>query len=257
MIPKVIHYCWFGGNPLPPLAVKCIESWKKHCPDYEIKEWNESNFDVNFNEYSKEAYKAKKWAFVSDVARLHVIYTEGGIYLDTDVEIIKPLDCFLNSTMFIGFENNEFIATGLGFGAEENFHIVKKMLDIYNDISFLNPNGTFDTTPCPEYNTEIMRQEGFIINNTKQTIKNVTVYSTEYFCPKDYKTNKLKITPNTHTIHHYDASWWEKEHLRDKEKRLRYMRLFGVKFGNRLHNLNYVYKTEGIRGILNKIKEKK
>ena len=119
MIPKKIHYCWFGGNPLPELAIKCLESWKKYCPDYEIIEWNETNFNLDSCEYVREAYQAKKWAFVSDYARLKVVYDNGGIYLDTDVELIKSLDRLLKNKSFFGTETTGVVATGLGFGAEK------------------------------------------------------------------------------------------------------------------------------------------
>ena len=257
-IPKVIHYCWFGGNPFPPLALKCIESWKKYCPDYVIKEWNENNFDINFNAYTEEAYDAQKWAFVSDVARLYSVYTDGGVYLDTDVEIIKPIDEILGNSMFVGFETDKeiLINTGLGFGAEKNFHIVKKMLDIYDNISFIKPDGTFDLTPCPMYNTEIIKNEGFIINNTKQTINNVTVYPTEYFCPKAIRTNKLKISKNTYTIHHYASSWWSDEIHQGYRRKQRYEKIFGQKIGSYMYSADYIYQKRGIRGVLTKIKEK-
>lgn len=217
MIPKIIHYCWFGNSPLPQLALKCIESWKKHCPDYKIKEWNESNFNINFNAYTKEAYKAGKWAFVSDVARLYAVYTEGGIYLDIDVELIKSLNFFLDNSMFIGFESDELLATGLGFGAEKEFYIIKEMLDIYDDISFINSDGEINNTPCSVYNTEFMKKEGFIINNTKQTINGITVFPTEYLCPKNWKNDEMIITLNTYAIHHFLGSWFGDKEIKHLE----------------------------------------
>ena len=153
MIPKVIHYCWFGGNPLPEEAKRCIESWKKYCPDYKIIEWNENNYDVNSNEYMKAAYKEKKWAFVSDYARIDVVYKYGGIYMDTDVELVKELDSFLNDRMYCGWEMRDplldklgrsyenSVAFGLGFGAEKGHPALKKILDLYDRISFYNEDG--------------------------------------------------------------------------------------------------------------------
>lgn len=225
MIPKIIHYCWFGNNPLPPLAVKCIDSWRTHCPDYEIKEWNENNFDMNMARYSKEAAEVDKWAFVADVVRFYVIYNYGGIYLDVDVELLKPLDEFLDTGMFIGFESATEINTGQGFGAEKNFYLVKKMQDIYTDMPFINPDDSFNTTPSPKYTSKIMSAEGFLLNNTKQTIDNIDVYPTEYFCPKDWRTNEIDITPNTHTIHHFLASWWTEEERQQLEANYRYERI--------------------------------
>ena len=153
-IPKIIHYCWFGGNPFPELAQKCIASWKKFCPDYEIKEWNESNYDVTKNQYMREAFENKQWAFVSDYARLDIIYENGGIYLDTDVELLKPLDDLLILTGFMGFEENKKLcATGLGFGAVPKLPIIKEMRDDYDNIIFIKEDGSFDQTPCPYFQT--------------------------------------------------------------------------------------------------------
>ena len=139
MIPKKIHYIWVGGNPLTPLAEKCIESWKKYCPDYEIVRWDESNFDVNQNQYCKEAYENKKWAFVSDYIRLKVLYEEGGIYMDTDVEVVKPLDKFLSNPAFSGFENDTMIPTGI-IASEKNNPWVDKLLKKYDDKHFIKKN---------------------------------------------------------------------------------------------------------------------
>ncbi|TNU75055.1 glycosyltransferase family 32 protein, partial [Lactococcus cremoris] len=136
MIPKVIHYCWFGGQPLPESALKCIESWRRFCPDYEIKQWSEKNYDVNKIQYIKEAYQEKKFAFVTDVARLDIIWNEGGIYLDTDVELIKSLDELLYNSLYLGMERAGRVNTGLGFGAEVNHPIVRANLELYTNIPF-------------------------------------------------------------------------------------------------------------------------
>ena len=136
MIPRTIHYCWFGKTPLPKLAKRCIESWKKYCPDYEIICWDESRFDVNYNQFSHDAYKAGKWAFVSDVARLYIIYHYGGIYLDTDVELTGSLDAFLTNQAFMGTEPDGLVATGLGFGAEKHLQVIREMLDEYSSLPF-------------------------------------------------------------------------------------------------------------------------
>ncbi|MCL1982889.1 MAG: glycosyl transferase [Clostridiales bacterium] len=258
MIPKIIHYCWFGGNPLPALAVKCIESWKKYCPDYEIKEWNESNFDINYNAYTKEAYMSKKWAFVSDVARLYVIYNHGGIYMDTDVEVIKPLDDFLNNHAFSGFELPEFVSTGI-IGCEQNFKLIKEFLGYYDCRKFITEDGNLDLTTNVKIITEIMSNYGLIKNNNKQTIKGFELYPTEYFCPKDYSSGKLRITANTFTIHHFCASWQTDEQHKAKKRLERYVKIFGPKLGIRLDskikNAKYIYKVAGINGVIAKIKE--
>lgn len=207
MIPKLIHYCWFGNGEIPAKDKKCIDSWKKFCPDYEIIQWNENNYDVTKNKYMHEAYLEKKWGFVPDYARLDIIYTHGGIYLDTDVELIKSLDDLLEGSGFAGFEGVEHIALGLGFGAEKGNSIIKAMLDQYNDLSFYNPDHTLNITPSPTYSTEILIEKGFKMNGEKQTVNGFTVYPKEYFCPRDYYTGKLNKTQNTYSIHWFNASW--------------------------------------------------
>jgi len=206
MIPKTIHYCWFGGKPLPALASKCIASWRKYCPDYEIIRWDERNFDIHQNLYMKQAYEAKKWAFVSDYARLKIIYDHGGVYFDTDVEVLKPIDDLLEHNCFIGTEKPGTIATGLGFGAVKGHWAIKAMLNEYENEEFIK-NGIEDLTPCPVRNTRPFLALGFKAEDRVETINDCTIYSVEYFCPKDYVTRRLKVTHNTYTIHHFDGSW--------------------------------------------------
>lgn len=207
-IPKIIHYCWFGQNEKSELIKKCILSWKEKCPDYEIIEWNEKNFDTNINNYVREAYQEKKWAFVSDYARLWIIYNNGGIYLDTDVELLKNMDSLLEYDAFFCSEDNKKYATGLGFGAVKNNKIVKNMMDAYKNISFIK-DGKYDMTPCPVRNTKSIE---YIIKKFKQINKlnivdNVAFFPKEYFCPYDYDSHKLIITDNTISIHWYGESW--------------------------------------------------
>ncbi|MCL2305496.1 MAG: glycosyl transferase [Planctomycetaceae bacterium] len=207
MIPKVIHYCWFGGNSLPPLAVKCIESWEKFCPDYEIKEWNESNFDLKISPYVKEAYEAKKWAFVSDYARLWVLVNFGGIYLDTDCELVKPIDGFLNLEAMSGFESETYIPTGI-MGCRKGFPLFVELLKRYNDRHFIKPDGSFDMTTNTQDITRACLDHGFVPNNEKQTICGFTLFPRDWFCPMDGRTQKMvAFTENTHAIHHFAASW--------------------------------------------------
>jgi len=149
MIPKIIHYVWVGGGPLTPLAEKCIESWKKFCPDYEIKRWDETNFDINQNIYCKEAYESKKWAFVSDYIRAKVLYDFGGIYLDTDVELVKNIDVLLQNDAFCGFENFRYVAYGLGFGSKKDNAVLSEMLEYYDRMEFLSEDGTLNQITCP------------------------------------------------------------------------------------------------------------
>lgn len=215
-IPKVIHYCWFGGNPLPPLAEKCIASWKKFLPDYEIKRWDESNFDVNMIPYTKEAYEAKKYAFVSDFARFWILYNYGGVYFDTDVEVIKPFDDILAQGPFMGCENNVIegqdpsklnVAPGLGLAVEAKNNTYKELIDLYKTLHFKNPDGSNNLTTIVDYTTGYFCNRGLRNTNEIQNIEGINIYPREYFCPRDSETHKLKITDKTHSIHHYQASW--------------------------------------------------
>ena len=207
-IPKIINYCWFGYGKKSKMVKRCISSWRKFAPDYKIVEWNENNFDIKINKYVKEAYENRKWAFVSDYARLWIIYNNGGIYFDTDVELIKPIDEeILNYKGFYCMENDK-IATGLGFGAEKEDKIVKKLLDSYNNI-----NIKFDNeTTCVRLNEPIFESEFKAINKEKINIQNnYIILPTEYFCPLNYITGEMEITKNTIGIHWYNASWYTKK----------------------------------------------
>lgn len=215
MIPKIIHYCWFGHNPLPSLALKCKESWARFFPDYEIKEWNEDNFDVNIIPYTAEAYKAKKYAFVSDYARFWILYKYGGLYFDTDVEIIKPMDDIIMRGPFMGCElslNKEtglltpFVAPGLGLGACPGLDLYKNFLDIYSMKVFMSSN-CFDeniVTIATEY---IVSKRPSIDLTMINEVEGVYIYPDDFFCPIVALTGKMTITENTRSIHHYMASW--------------------------------------------------
>lgn len=211
-IPKKIHYCWFGKGKKSNLIKRCINSWKKFCPDYEIIEWNEENFDVNRFKYAKEAYEEKKWAFVTDYVRLYVIYNEGGIYLDTDVELIRSLDALLIYDSFFALEAENYIATGLGFAAKKGNIYVKRMLDDYKNVSFKKNDGTYDLTPCPIRNTKSIEDffEKMKDKKMKYVYKNNAILSSEYFCPYNSSTGKMTKTNNTYGIHWYNASWRNK-----------------------------------------------
>lgn len=207
MIPKIIHYCWFGGNPLPELAVKCIESWKKFCPDYEIKQWDETNFDLHYNDYVWEAFLSKKWAFITDVVRLYVLDLYGGIYMDTDVEVVKHLDPFLNHEAFSGFENNENIPTGI-MASVKGGKWVSDNLHYYDDKHFIKEDGSLDLTTNVVTITNYMLPLGLQQNNTFQDFPGlITFYPKDYFCPKSYEDGKIYLTSNTVTIHHFAGSW--------------------------------------------------
>lgn len=201
MIPKKIHYCWFGKGPKNKLFYKCFKSWKKYFPDFEIIEWNEDNFDVNSSKYTKKAYELKKYAFVSDYARLKVLYENGGIYFDTDVEVLKRIPDSILEKGYFAKENDSQIATGLGFAVHPKNKTVKIMLDDYENC--------FDfekMEPCPIFNTNSLKKEGFDplkINS----IDGVEIFDKEFFCGYDLNNNHYAITENTYTVHHYDSSW--------------------------------------------------
>ena len=210
MIPKVIHYCWFGRGPKNELTLKCIDSWKKHLPDYEIKEWNEDNFDVSSYQYAKEALENRKFAFVTDVVRLYALYTEGGIYMDTDVEVLKSYDPFLHHTMFSGFETDGYVPTGM-MAAEKGSVWAKELLDGYNNRRFVLDDGSFDTTTNTKVITDYMITKGLKLNNTYQDIPGLcTMYPYEYFCPKDHRTGVINCTKKSVCIHHFAGTWLDK-----------------------------------------------
>ena len=206
MIPKVIHYCWFGKKPLPAAVKRCIRSWKRFCPDYQIIQWNEDNFDVRRHLFMRQAYDAQKWVFVSDVARLMIVWTHGGVYLDTDVELLHPLDSLLAYKAYFGMEGVA-INTGVGFGAERGNPLVGAMLRAYQDAPFLKADGQYDTEPCPVKNTRAARDFGYVENGSLQEIQGMLFLPPEYLCPLDYRTMNAGVTPNTISIHHYSMSW--------------------------------------------------
>ncbi len=253
MIPKRIHYCWIGGNPLPASAKKCIDSWKKFCPDYEIIEWNETNYDFTKNQYMKDALDAKKWGFVPDYARLDIIYQHGGIYLDTDVEVVRNLDSLLSNSGFAGFESKEYVALGLGFGAEAGNPVTKKLMDSYENLVFKNADGSLNLIASPELNTVELCNLGLQQTGEMQDIMGCfKIYPPEYFCPKSMNDGIIRQTENTYSIHHFDATWfteaqqkeklarWEAKQKRAKQKARRaklkgmFIKVFGEKFYNKL-----------------------
>lgn len=197
MIPKIIHYCWFGGNTKPASVLNYIDTWKKHLPDYEIKEWNESNFDINMNDFVSEAYKYKKYAFVSDFCRLYILYKYGGLYFDTDVEVLKNMDCFLSNSFFLGLESDDQVGTCV-IGSTINNEVLKILLEFYSDRHFYLGEGHFNIQPNTVIVTKLLKtipQESY------------TIYPADYFSPLSYNTNKMNITENTYSIHHFKGSW--------------------------------------------------
>lgn len=205
-IPKIIHYCWFGGNPLPEEAKQYIQSWEKYCPDYQIIEWNEKNFDLDVVPYVKEAHKEKKWAFISDYVRLYALNLMGGVYMDTDVEVLKSLDSFLNDEGFSGFEREDAILTGI-MAAEKNNPFINELLHEYDNLHFRRADGTLDLTTNVTRITNCALKHGLKLNNCEQDFWHFTVYPKDYFCPKDYMTGQILLTENTYTIHHFSGTW--------------------------------------------------
>lgn len=220
MIPKKLHYCWFGRNPKPELAQKCLKSWKRHCRGYEIIEWNEDNYDISKAPlYVRQAYEAKKWAFVTDYVRLQIVYEHGGIYVDTDVEFRKKPDKLLTHQAFFGFESDTYIATGLGFGAVKGCRILKDMMDDYQDIPFILADGSYDLTTCPVRNTEVFLRYGLRQDNSMQNLEgNIQILPKEYLAPIDTATSELKVTGNTISVHWFSGSWFPEEERRAREE---------------------------------------
>lgn len=214
MIPKKIHYCWFGGNPLPKLAQKCIKSWKKYFPDYEIIEWNESNFNINICPYTQEAYKAKKYAFVSDYARFWILYHYGGVYFDTDVEIIKSMNDIIEQGPFMGCEiktkKDELwprVACGLGIAVYPHHPIYKEILNHYEQSKFILEDGKVNYLTVVTRITNILKNHNLKPTDELQVCDDIIIYPPDFFCPKSFDTRKINITKNTVAIHHFDASW--------------------------------------------------
>lgn len=214
MIPKIIHFVWVGGKPLTPLAERCIETWKKYCPDYEIKRWDETNFDINANRYCREAYESKKWAFVSDYIRVKVLYEFGGIYMDTDVEVTKNLNKFLHHPAFSGFENATMIPTGI-MASEKGNLWMKNLLSYYDNRSFYINKKELDLTTNVVSITETTKKmyPNMVLEGKYLELKDVVFYPKDYFCPIDYETGECLLTKNTHTIHHFSGSWVPKPNI--------------------------------------------
>ena len=245
-IPKVIHYCWFGKNPYPELMQKCMQSWRIHCPDFELKEWNEDNFDISVNDYTQQAYNEKRWAFVSDYARLYALYTNGGVYMDTDVELLKPIDKYLDEEGFSGFEVADKVPTGI-MGARKKHPFIKELLDEYGERKFILPDGTINNITNVEYITAAALRHGLEPNGKKQTVCNFTFYPSDYFCPIEYTTRIYKPTANTHAIHHFSGSWLTPEERVNNLKTTRLSRIFGEKGAHLILRCKNSIKKRGFR----------
>lgn len=217
MIPKIIHYCWFGRNPKSKLTEKCIKSWKEFCPDFEIREWNEDNSDLDQAPlYVRQAYEAGKWAFVSDYVRLKALVQSGGVYMDTDVELVKPLTPFLKNRAFAGFETGEAVSTGI-MACERGFGLFAEFMGRYDTMSFLNSDGSLNVTTNVETVTGICRTKGLVPNGACQEVEGLRIYPREVFSPVDFETGRLRRTGKTVAIHWFSGSWYTEEEARRRE----------------------------------------
>lgn len=210
-IPKIIHYCWFGGKPIPNKYKKWMNSWKKYCPDYEIIEWNESNYDVTKNQYMHDAYKNEKWGFVPDYARLDIIYQYGGIYLDVDVELVQSLDELRYQEGFVGFEDQTEVNFGSGFGAAKGNRIIRELRDEYDRRKFVNEDGSLNLLSSPFIQTEYFLKKGLVQNGEYQKLDGFSIYPEKMFSSKSLFSRRVKMTEYTKAIHHFDATWKDEE----------------------------------------------
>ena len=206
-IPKIIHYCWFGPKPIPELELKCMESWKVHLPDYKIMFWNEKSFNIeNANEYVKGAYQKNMYAFVADYVRIYAMVKYGGVYLDTDIELLSSIDVFLQNKAFTGFENKTRVAAGI-MGCNKGNEIFQKMLNHYDSSEFTGSNNDVDITTICTVMMNALEEEGFEYKNSNQSLKNIYIYERDIFYPKKMKDGSFRVTDQSVSIHHYSGSW--------------------------------------------------
>jgi len=248
-IPKKIHYCWFGGNSLPEQARKCIQSWGKYCPDYEIKEWNESNFDIHICKYVEEAYAAKKWAFVSDYARFKALYQDGGVYLDIDIEVLKSFDDLLSNSVFLGFGRESL--TLPVFGASKNHPFLKAVIEDYNNRHFTMSDGTYDTTTVERTAEKILvRDFNLKMNGEKQTLADgIVIYPRTYFSSTDWQTGIITRNPNLYVIHYANGSWMTKDQKIEYCIKRKLIFILGQRLGTLVGTGIVVLKRDGIKAL--------
>ena len=236
MVPKIIHYCWFGGAPMPPSVQNCIDSWKKYCPDYELRLWDEKSFPLSSCSYVQEDYRNRKWAFVTDYVRFDVLYRYGGVYFDTDVELIRGIDDLVAKGPFMAMEGESecMVATGLGMASDKGNPLLKEILDYYHNAHFEEENGYLSTrNTVVEIVSNLLKKKGFRNENRIQEIAGFTIYPPSWFCPYDYSTGKLTITEDTRSIHHYDASWKTGKEKKWHDFRVRFANRHGYEAANR------------------------
>lgn len=253
-IPQIIHYCWFGGNPMPELVEKCIASWKKYCPDYQFMRWDESNFDIDSYCYTKEAYKEKKWAFVSDVARLHALVEYGGVYLDTDMELLKPLDDLMSNIGFCGFEGENAVNVAI-VGCQKGDLLVEQLLALYKDQCFIREDNSYNMTTIVDRLTELCKGLGLILDGSMQEINGFVFYPSEYFYPFNLGKERLTLTDNSYSIHYYEGSWLsdeDKEYIKLRKKLMRFMPFV---FARYISKFITTMRYRGVSGVIQEIRK--
>ena len=260
MIPKTLHYFWIGKNPMGDKEKRCISSWKKYLPGFEIKLWNENNFDFSKNEYMVEAIKNKKYGFAIDVARLYVLYEYGGVYLDTDVEFIKKFDDkILDNKMFCCFEGKRGINFGSIVGAEKANETIKYLLDQYKYRKFILKDGSLNLATCVKYQTQDLRKRlGIKLDNKMQSKDGVSIFPSDYFDPKDPSTGAIGLTTNTYSIHHFAGTWLsDSDHKRLEKKRaiMSKHRILGKVYAD-MYLFFSILKEKGIKSVFMKIKNR-
>ena len=263
MIPKVIHYCWFGGKSIPKEYLGYIESWKKYLPEYEIKRWDESNFDIHCNRFVEAAYNAKKYAFVSDFARFSILEKWGGVYFDTDVEVIRKLDEVINAGPFLGEQVKGRVAAGLGMAAEPNMEFYRRIVELYNNMNFDLSMDSNKQVTVVQHVTDMLIEYGYNPeDNGIQKICGINIYPPDYFNPQDFQTGIITLTNNTHTIHHFAESWKPsiERKLHNFEVVMnRHYGSSGRKIAYFIGLPYWIYKkihASGIKGALKTVKEK-
>lgn len=258
---RTINYCWFGRNELDENVQRCIQSWREYLPEYEIVEWNEDSYDVNANRYIREAYSMKKWAFVSDYARLDILYRYGGLYFDTDVELIRPIYDIIEAGPFVGCQKREVqeVNPGLGMGVIPGMSIVKEFLDYYSECCFINPNGTLNQKTIVDVVSGVLKRKGFVSDETIQEIAGLYIYPHEYFCPMNCDDKTLNITDKTRSIHFFDGSWLTEEERNILESVANIRRTKGKLSASIVKNallLKNSFEKEGFPGIIKYTKQK-
>jgi len=253
MIPKIIHYCWFGEKK-PVKVAKYIEEWKNICSDYQIIEWNEKNFNLENSRFAQDALKEKKWAFVSDYIRYHVLYQYGGIYLDTDVEVLRNFDDLLQQDAFCGFEIDR-VGTGI-IGAKPKNAIIGHIKDIYDVACFYNEDHSLNLITSPEYMTRVMIQYGFQVKNEEQHLNSITVYPSDFFSPYNHTTFDCTITENSYTIHHYMGSWLDERAKFRVGIQYKLKKFCSNRLAYKLSMVLTLIKYEGMQGLITHIFDK-